>query len=323
MRFGAIYLPCFETLPLAPPSCHTPRSEEPLVALPFVWNWRTKLRRTIRREASKRRDNIKPAGLLPSRGCDDAHRSRREMVQGESDWRDAALASLLRAASARLRAATLPAASEAGSPADVARDLLGRDALLPALHALAPAATTAALALLDAALRASRRADLFDDAGAPLARPRLFRDVVHVCRTAHDHRCLVKVQSSSSAAAAARGRAWPSAPQHIVLLSGARVDVRRNVVYFEDDDNEDSECDGGYGDNGGYVNGDNHADGDADDTEDLPVHYFRCDCRAFEFKHGGDRHCKHIVSAGIAIASDMASYSILSDGDFVALLTPT
>jgi hypothetical protein len=238
------------------------------------------------------------------------------MNQGESDWRDAALASLLRAASARLRAATLPAASEAGSPADVARDLLGRDALLPALHALA---------LLDAALRAARRADLFDDAGAPLARPRLFRDVVHVCRTAHDRRCLVKVQSSSSAAAAARGRAWPSAPQHIVLLSGARVDVRRNVVYFEDDDDEDSDRDGGYGDNGSCSNGDDDDDDvDADDdTEDLPVHYFRCDCRAFEFKHGGDRHCKHIVSAGIAIASDMASYSILSDGDFVALLTPT
>jgi hypothetical protein len=235
------------------------------------------------------------------------------VTETDCDWRDAALASVLLSASTRLRARSSRSIPDESSPEHVALQLLADDECLTALHALVPAATSGALALLDGALRAARRADLFNDEGTRLDRPRLFGNAIRVFRTEGDCRCLVKVQSSSSAAASARGRGPSPLPDHIVLLSSARVCVGENLIYFVDEEAE--ERDDNKDDRNNAI-----ADGKRKADIELPAHYFQCDCRAFEFKHSGEQHCKHIIAAGIAIATNMAQFYIIPTEDFVALL---
>jgi hypothetical protein len=212
-------------------------------------------------------------------------------------WRDAALALLLQRVSSQNRGRDRPPFDPSLSPTTVAqRSLLADRDDIAALSALAPRAAEAAFALLDGALRSTSRADLFDDDARPRTRPRLLGHVISVVFAQGDGRCLVKVRSGAA------GRCSASTPDHIVLLSGVNVEYEGGASGGDDDATLYF----------GVADGDDAAGGRP---------YSHCTCRAFEYKHAGETFCKHVLAAGVAIASNLASFSAVESGEFVALLS--
>ncbi len=210
-----------------------------------------------------------------------------------STWRDQLLSALLRRISRRLGTLPVPVVGPSDSGATFGqRALILDDEELISLSAVAPHATNAALALLDAALARTPLDELFDDAGEPRANPRPLRGIVTVFFAEHDGRALMKVRSVG-----ARGKVSSSAP-HLVLISGlhltgnAEDSVRRLSI--------------------GSAADDDAAGGEP---------YFLCSCRAYEYKHAGEYHCKHVIAGALAAAANLVGVSIVSDAEFVGLLT--
>lgn len=216
------------------------------------------------------------------------------MERSTEGWREAALSLLLQRMSTCARARPVREFDESLSTAAVGQSiLLSHVEDISALSALAPRAAEGAVSLLDNALSRSSRADLFDDSAQRRARPRLLAQAVSVVFAEPDGRCLVKVRSSGPAS-----RQGGGTPDHIVLISGVHLErdaeaPDNSVLCIESSDGDDAA--------GGRP-------------------YFNCTCRAFEYKHAGEVFCKHVFAAGIAIASNLASYKFTPDEEVVAML---
>lgn len=221
------------------------------------------------------------------------------------------MTAILKDASVRLRDKPFRADPGNIDPAGIACDLLENDPLLVALNAMAPHATECALEMLDDALLALERLDLFDHRGRLVERPRLFGRIVKCIFAAVDGRCVVEVTST------VKRRKGLDAPAHIVLIGGVRL---------TDCDNETPELAEPMQDANKYIDSNRFAVGfqsvrDDDTADGNP--YYDCDCHAFAFKHAHEPYCKHIIAACIAIALNLASVKVVSDEELIHIARPS
>jgi hypothetical protein len=236
-----------------------------------------------------------------------AHSTFDRNMADERGWRDAALWALLQRNCQLAVADSNTSSSDRPvdvpvQPAQLARERLQARGLLVAMHALSPRATDGALALFDDALQSATRADLFDDEGRPLANPRLLGGVVHCVFARDDGRCLLRVRSSAAVVGGSSSRA-DRAADHMVLISGICLpSVPEASFTFSRGDEP-----GTYAREVHFL-----------DEEEIP--YFSCDCRSFQFTIGNEVHCKHIIAAGLAVASNLATFTTVSDQHFIEML---
>lgn len=200
-------------------------------------------------------------------------------------WQESALSQVLQDLSCKLWTRKQSLSDERPTALSFARHALPKPEDIAVLSALAPRATDAALALIDKALLSVHETDLFDDSGHVLTHARVLKHAISVKFARDDGRAYVEVCSSSR-----RGG-------HVVLLSGIGLRTEEDGVTQRL--------------KVGPPNGDGAAGGAA---------YCSCSCRAFEFKHANEMICKHIIVTGLAVASNLASFEVVDDEDFVATL---